>query len=70
MNELQKLKMAEAQRIADRLSVTVGTVLTEWQSAQVRQREWMNTLSSLGYKSGDCPKEFLKRINTESKPLV
>jgi len=55
-----------AQRIADKLGVSVDRVYAEWRRAEVAQKEWMRTLDALGYKPGDDPVAFLRRINATS----
>lgn len=52
-----------AQRIADKLGVSVGRVFVEWRDAEINQKKWMETLSALGYKAGDDPLDFLRRVN-------
>jgi hypothetical protein len=52
-----------ARQIASRLGVSVQEVFMEWRLAQERQRQWMKALDALGYKSGEDPAAFLRRVN-------
>jgi hypothetical protein len=52
-----------AQRIADKLGVSVDRVYAEWRRAGREQIEWAKALAALGYKPGDDPVAFLRRVN-------
>lgn len=58
-----------AQEVATKLGVSVGRVFVEWRRAEQEQLEWMRTLNALGYKPGEDPLAFLRRVNAaDAKP--
>ena len=62
--ETIRRRQEAAQKVADKLGVTVGRVLVEWRESEERQKKWSRTLVGLGYKPAESPKDFLHRINS------
>ena len=40
-------------------------MFAEWRKSEEECKKWLKMLAESGYKPGDCPLEYLKRINPQ-----